>query len=316
MRKPIRLALAQILLRNLPPLIAPRLRGYIYPFELARADDYPFTATSQTGTIFQGSTGDPHAYSFSVTGYYDWRNLAIAAAVCREGDTILEVGANVGTETVGFAGLAGPRGRIIAFEPVPSNVAALRSTLALNQKLNVTLFPNAVGEACSRVRFCVSDNRGESGLGHISTAGAAKCPDQIEVECLTLDSVSDRLGAARLLAIDVEGFEMSVLRGGESFIRRHRPVIILEAVDAHQRRAGYTTRELHATLAQFGYKVKTIGTLGLRPVEISESANWLSVHESQPDIFGHVTNVIRRAAFLPCVAGLNPISRRSRGYAA
>src|ERR1700761_8872275 len=88
--KPFRLSLAQALLRNLPPLFSPRLRGYVYPYARAVADDYTFQVVSHAGVEFRGSTADPHAYSLSVNGYYDWRNLAMAAAVCREGDTIIE----------------------------------------------------------------------------------------------------------------------------------------------------------------------------------------------------------------------------------
>jgi FkbM family methyltransferase len=255
----------------------------------------------------------------SVTGYYDWRNLAIAAAVCREGETIIEVGANVGTETVGFAGLVGRSGHVIAFEPVPSNSAGLRNTLALNPHLNVTLFQNAVGEACTTLRFCAPRKKEDSGLGHIvvpvdTESGDQVDGDQVEIECLTLDSISDKLGSARLLSIDVEGFEVSVLRGAASYLLRNRPVIVLEAVQVHQKRAGRSLAELHAILIHLGYRIRTIDTISLGKVDLSDSAkgtNWLCVHEEQPDLFRHITNVMRRVAFMPCVPGLNPICRKA-----
>jgi FkbM family methyltransferase len=311
--KPFRLSLAQALLRNLPPLFSPRLRGYVYPYARAVADDYTFQVVSHAGVEFRGSTADPHAYSLSVNGYYDWRNLAMAAAVCREGDTIIEVGANVGTETIGFAGIVGSGGKVIAFEPLPSNVANLHNILALNGGLNVVLFPVAVGDTCATLRFCAPAGRENSGLGHIADSADTNNPNQIEVECLTLDSLARSLGRARLLAIDVEGFEVLVIRGAQTYIRENRPVIIVEAAGTHQRRAGFALSELHRILTQMEYQIRSIGKLGLGAVDLSDSAvgtNWICVHQRERDTFRQVTSTMRLAGLLPALAGINPICRR------
>jgi FkbM family methyltransferase len=311
--KPFRLALAQALLRNLPPLFSPRLRSYVYPYRRAAADDYTFQVVSQAGVEFRGSTADPHAYSLSIHGYYDWRNLAVAAAVCREGDTVIEVGANVGTETVGFAGLVGPRGKVIAFEPLPSNIANLDTILALNGGLNVVLFPVAVGHACTMLRFCAPEGKANSGLGHVADAADTYSPNQIEVECLTLDSLAGRLGRARLLAIDVEGSEVSVILGAQTYIRENRPVLIVEAAGTHQRRAGFALSDFHRILVHMGYQIRSIGKLGLGPVDLSDCAagtNWLCVHEREQNTFRRVMSTIRYAGLLPALAGINPICRR------
>lgn len=140
--KPVRLAIAQRVCRNLPPLFAQRLRSVIYPFEQASRDDYEFIVRAQTGSIFKNTTSDYHAYPFSVHGYSDWRNWAIALALCSPGDTIVEVGANVGTETIGFADIVGSLGKVYAFEPLPSNLIALEDIMRLNQLQNVTILPS------------------------------------------------------------------------------------------------------------------------------------------------------------------------------
>jgi FkbM family methyltransferase len=311
-RKPFRLAVAQTICRNLPPLVGPRLRTWIYPYVNALRDNYPFVVASHAGIRFQGTTSDPHAYSFSVNGYYDWRNLAIAAAVCHEGDTIIEVGANVGTETVGFARVVGNKGRVIAFEPSPSNVASLEGTLALNSALRITLFPAAVGNVCAKLQFCEPARRENSGLGHIAATVNEEHSDRIEVDCLTLDSLADQLGRARLIAIDVEGFEVPVLRGAQSYISDNRPVIVLEATRSHQERAGYSLRELHDTLTGLDYEVRAVGRLRLTPADFSETAsgaNWICVHRKERNAFQRIASTMRIAAFLPGITRLNPILR-------
>jgi hypothetical protein len=67
--------------RRLPPIVAQRLRSIIYPFALGIRDNLEVTVRSQTGSAFTGRTGDFHAYPFSVHGYSEWRNTAIALAL-------------------------------------------------------------------------------------------------------------------------------------------------------------------------------------------------------------------------------------------
>ena len=152
---------------------------------------------------------------------------------------------------------------------------------------------------------------GKLRLGHIA-ATLNEDSDQIEVDCLTLDSLADQLGRARLIAIDVEGFEVPVLQGAQSYIRENRPVIVLEATRSHQERAGHSLRELHETLTGHDYEVRAVGRLRLTPRGFSETAsgaNWICVHRTERNAFRRIATTIRIAAFLPGITRLNPILR-------
>lgn len=70
--------------------------------------------------------------------------LPSASAVCSEGDTIVEIGAHVGTETVAFNAIVGHSGRVYAIEPLYSN--ALEQRLRRNAIRNVTVLPYAIDE--------------------------------------------------------------------------------------------------------------------------------------------------------------------------
>jgi hypothetical protein len=87
-----------------------RVRKRLYPAARALQDDHAFAVRAQTGSVLRCRTSDKHAYAFGVHGYNDWRLWAIALATCARGDTIVEIGANVGTETVGFSDIVGPAG--------------------------------------------------------------------------------------------------------------------------------------------------------------------------------------------------------------
>lgn len=90
--KPLRFALAQIVCRKLPPILAQTVREWIYPMVMAFRDDYEFIVRGQNGSVFKVRTGILQAYPFSVQGYYDWRNGAIALAHCTAGDTVVDIG--------------------------------------------------------------------------------------------------------------------------------------------------------------------------------------------------------------------------------
>ena len=67
------------------------------------------------------------------------------------------------------------------------------------------------------------------------------------------DWLDDDAGPIVMLKIDVEGFEMRVLRGMRRLIETHRPVIVTEVVESHLRRDGATRKDLVDFLSGLGY---------------------------------------------------------------
>lgn len=312
--QPIRLTIAQRLCRTLPPVLAQRVRTVIYPASTARRDDYEFVVRAQTGSLLKSRTSDFHGYPFSVHGYYEWRNWAIALACCVRGDRIMEIGANIGTETVGFADIVGREGTVYAFEPLPSNVDSLRSALALNEGLNnVRVYAVAVSDQTTKVRFVIPPAH-SSGTGHILRSPAGDNVQIVEVDCVTLDSFQEQIGAPRLIVIDAEGDEIRILRGGRDYIKRFQPIIVLEASPRLLRRAAFELTDLYAEITSQGYIAYRISRLGLRKPELTRhlhSSNWVCIpgpvaKRTASRISGH----LRKCGLCPCVAGINPLTAR------
>lgn len=137
--KPRRLTVAQKACRYLPPIISQRVRTWLYSYESAKQDDFTLIARALTGSRLEGTTKDVHFYPFCIHGYYDWRNSAVALALASKGDTIIEIGANIGTETITFADIVGARGVVHAFEPLPSNSERLRRAVELSRYKNIVV---------------------------------------------------------------------------------------------------------------------------------------------------------------------------------
>jgi FkbM family methyltransferase len=299
---------AQRLCKYLPPIIASRVRLMAYSPRMAALDRKVITAKAQTGSILEGNTVDFHFYPFSIQGYYEFRNVAIALALAAPGETIVEIGANVGTETVSFSDVVGPRGTVHAFEPLRSNARWIQRANELSQNNNIVLHECAVGDANAPAPFSVPPEH-SSGTGHLLGEGETTAAS-IVVNVVTLDSVSDLIGSATLMFIDIEGNELRFLRGAREFLARHRPVLVLEASPRLLQRRGATIEELYRMLRASGYRVYSVGRFraGLtNPAKLRSAENWLCLPEERRRAINKVNRVLFACALLPCIRGMNPL---------
>lgn len=155
-----------------------------------------------------------------IKGNYEPRQTHVFQQHVRAGDMVLDIGAHVGYYTVLAAVLAGPSGKVIAFEPRPINLRFLRRHIEVNKLSNVTVIEACVSRASGEARF---DTRTGTGTGHLSDAG------NLAVKTVSLDELfqQGQLGKPRLIKMDVEGAEQDVLAGGEEMIHNARPVMII-----------------------------------------------------------------------------------------
>jgi len=309
------------------PFGAGKMRTLLYSYQRGKRDDYHFETQAKTGSRFSGSTADFHAHSLAVSGYGDWRNWAIALALCRPGDLIVEVGANVGTETVAFSDIVGSNGRVVAFEPLPAHLGTLDSVVRGLRYANVSLMPFAVSDRAGCEAFAAPPASMSQGIGHLlgpdeRRTGATSYYDRpvdmtvIDVESRTLDGFADQLHGMQLLVVDAEGSEVSILRGGRRVLGAERPALVLEASQTHQRRAGLGIEVLYDELTGLGYRAYAIKKLSLEevtdPLAGAAHSNWLCVPQDRLHLVRSVRRYIRRCALMPCVLGLNPLTEPSR----
>ncbi len=306
----MKLETVQAVCRRLPPILAQRLRVWLYPYAAARRESRKLRVRTVTGGSFEGSTGDYHAHPMLVHGYFEWRNVAVCLAACRAGEMVVEVGANVGTETVSFADIVGPEGKVIAFEPDEENFAALTRLRELNQWTHVELVKAAVSDHEGEAWFEPTDSRPMSGIGRIvSQPGPGRA---VAVRTVTLDSLlDDGVGRVAGVFVDVEGHEVAVLRGGRRLLEAHRPVVVLEASPRLLAKNGWGLADLAGELGRLGYRCWRIGRFGLCEADASarNATNWLGVPEERQDLAPRIESVMRRACWMPMIRGLNPLAK-------
>lgn len=168
---------------------------------------------------------------------------------------VVDTGANIGYLSLHFA-RACPRGCVFAFEPDTDSYRDLQRNVALNSFKNINTFPLALG-----------DQAGAAALYKIyaNNPGANRIlrgePDELYasemVTIVRMDDIAETLGIPRIdvWKIDVEGYEMAVLQGGIASIRKWRPILFIELVDANLREHGWSASSLVQYIEGIGYNV-------------------------------------------------------------
>jgi FkbM family methyltransferase len=162
--------------------------------------------------------------SLALYGEYCEGEIELLRQLCRPGDIVADVGANIGATTVPLAAHVGERGFVYAFEPQRVVFQTLCANVALQSFTNVDCVHAAVGERAATIHIPDLRYDLEANFGGVELA---VFDSGRPVSQVTLDAYIDR-GPFTLIKIDVEGMETEVLRGGRLLIETQRPLLYVE----------------------------------------------------------------------------------------
>ncbi len=161
-----------------------------------------------------------------VTGDYEEPTALLMSQLVMPGDTVVDVGANVGFFTLLLSRLVGPAGRVIAFEPMPHALSRLKTHLSLNRCDNVTVLESAVGAGSGTTRLYLGPRHHTSISSLQPRDGAAT----VEVACTSLDAALSGHGRISLVKIDTEGWEPAVIAGANRLRASEAPPFVIAEV--------------------------------------------------------------------------------------
>lgn len=171
-----------------------------------------------------------NAYDYYYLGFYEMGALHFFKSVLKEREVFIDVGANIGLMSFFCSTLVGPKGKIIAVEPTQRFFDDLENGIKKNNFKNI--LPLKIGLGSSPGMLPIYHNTVCPSL--IQTD--SNDPSEI-IEIRTLDSVIESHGISKvkLIKIDVEGFELEVVKGGQKlFSDANAPIVCIEYVRNQQ----------------------------------------------------------------------------------
>ena len=211
---------------------------------------------------------------------FEWSNIEFIRRYLRPGDTVLDVGANVGMFSYAALQMVGSTGHVTAVEPLPWAAHVIEANASLNHLTsNFQVRALAVSESAGTTRF-VADADVSSHISYTSPMEAQSAT--IEVKTAALDDLIGA-GPVSLVKLDVEGAEHLALRGFRGHLASGSvATIILEAHDHSLREMGSSRSEVVELLAAFGYRLFSYDAQchELSLAEVDTTDDVIAVHES------------------------------------
>lgn len=145
----------------------------------------------------------------------------------RPGDTLFDVGANVGIFAI-FAAALNPEGTVVAVEPMAASFQRLCENAQVNGLRNLRPYCAAAGARDGIAAMSLTSLEAASSMHSVDDAGIFAEPVvlQTAVGMVMLDSLAAHAGMPSLLKIDVDGGEDGVLAGAERVLRHVRTALV------------------------------------------------------------------------------------------
>jgi FkbM family methyltransferase len=188
-----------------------------YRFEKAVSNFSPYIIKKHLGeTEFDFLIGD-------IVGkdWYDTNSVGNTYEMCfirdmmiTPGDIVFECGSHHGFTTTLLAKWAGEEGKVFAFEASKHNYDILQKNIEINKLSNVSVYNNAVGDTRGKINISVGYN-----------VNVVKKRNSDSIEMVPLDEFKQTI--PNLVKIDVEGFEIAVLKGAHEILQT-KPKLVIE----------------------------------------------------------------------------------------
>lgn len=211
-------------------------------------------------------------FSIFVVRTFERSTAHALKSLTKSGDTILDIGANIGAHTLPLASAVGPDGHVIAFEPTDFAFSKLKRNLALNPEMSrrvtaeqmMLVAEAGAKETASQYSSWPLKERRELHKVHLGQQMTS-----LHAKSVRLDDYlkSNKINHVNLIKLDVDGHELQVLRGAVDCLNRFRPCIVMEF-------ASYLYQEYHDSFVElidllngYGYQYRECGSRKRKPLD-------------------------------------------------
>jgi FkbM family methyltransferase len=238
----------------------------------------PSVVRLRSGALIQTTQVDHLQLLLYYFGTFEPECLAAMRRNVMPGDTILDVGANIGLFTLEGSMAVGSAGRVIAIEAMPAHATSVMESVRRNGMKNVEVIPVAVGDEKGEGTLTLPSNTnyGMFTLGNVAGDVSFKVPIE------RIDDILFKRGVNSLafIKMDIEGSELKALIGAEQTLKKHHPTILIELYEEHLNACGTSSREVKSFLTALGYREAFLDGTPISVKEGRPGNECLFVHEA------------------------------------
>ena len=197
---------------------------------------------------------EPIAFHLLINRAYEPETQDLLLRFLPVGGVFIDVGANIGTFTIPAAKHVGSSGRVVAIEASREVFNVLQKNIDINKVENVQLVCAAAGASAGDTEFYPAP------VDHFGMGSRAPQFNAapIGIPSVMLDSLVQRfnLSSVDLIKIDVEGFELDVLKGATGLLSaKSPPLVIFEFCDWAETRSGGDLGAAQRFLLDRGFQI-------------------------------------------------------------
>ncbi len=207
----------------------------------------------------------------------------------KKGETVIDLGANVGFYTLLFARQVGTEGKVIAFEPGPQSFALLNKNVSVNHYKNVKLINKAVSDKEKTGQFFLC-RTGESDNRLFATPNEQR--DTIDMDIVSLDKYLGENTKVDFIKMDIQGSEYLAMLGMEGILKSNPKIkILLEYAPSCLEDSGVNLKEFLAFIVDQKFKIKVLHQQ--KEIE-TVTTQWILDNCGDGKTFAHVNLILEK----------------------
>lgn len=238
---------------------------------------------SKYGFRLKANLANPEHQYLYFYGTHDERHVVTKLLkIIQPGDICWDIGANIGFYTCLLASQVEDAGEVVAFEPALRTCGYLHENVSLNRFMNVTVVNKGLSDKIEQRHLYYAEAGLAEGTASLKYANGRRASERVTLD--TIDNLTRELAVPNFIKIDVEGYQLEVLRGGEDCLKTHAPLLMAELKDVGE--ANQTLfEEIENYVADLGYQLYEIKKYSIRrckKLSDSPKRNFFLVKEQSP----------------------------------
>ena len=244
------------------------------------------------GTLFKiyTSADDHIANEIFYNQGYEAYEFRLVKELTKRSHYFIDIGANTGIFSI-YAAVTNQDLKILSFEPHPSNMDRFKKNISINQLNNIETFQVALGQKQESIPFTIPADLGlsttSSANENFTTHFHKILYKKIDVKQIALDAALRHycIESSDLIKVDVEYYELDVLKGALNTLSKKRPLLLIEILQYDRLTEQFPemkgkinknhAAEIQDFLFDLGYSVYALEQEGVRPIlsVLSDYAN-------------------------------------------